>query len=845
MNTLRKIKTIRQEWEAVKKESRVFINQTETRQSSVKFAEAYKRQKVNENKILYESYWGRGMIDNPYAIFLELMSRDKYQKFTHIWVLDDFEKNGPVLQKYQNNPQVQFVLFGSQEYLNALASAKYLINNTTFPHYFVKKQKQIYMNTWHGTPLKSMGYDVPDGSSSSANTIRNFLHADYLLSANKLMTKMYLKSYKLEGILPGQIIEEGQPRNDLLVRGEKEPVYEKLRQYGISIENEKKIILYAPTWREAREGGLKINPDELIHVKEKLEENIDTNEYQILIKPHQYVYQQLKDREEYRNLLIPAAMDANELMVLTDILISDYSSIFLDYMVLDRPILFYVPDLENYKEMRGLDIKLEDLPGAYSSHICDIAGYIKHIEWVQQEYKEKYQEMKQNICGMDDGNVCQRIVDGIFEKRRKCRSITGQHRKKRLLISCGGLAENGITHSFMSLLEQIDYNDWDVTALVGDNPKDRAKHRKVNGLNQNVRTLVLCGFRASTLKEEQRRMITARHGLYHPVWKGVCPWEMYEREYRRIVGMAQFDYIVDFQGYNVILTSVLSRGKAKKKAIWLHNDILADMNKKVNGKKKNWESLHYNVSMYPYFDFLVSCSKEVMKVNREKLSVRETYGKFRYAKNTVNQKRIEYYLKHQEIIKVRSREYLMKNESQAGWDSRRVDIVRLPERENINFLTMGRMSVEKNHTALIHAFSRLHEKYETVRLFIIGAGPLDEKIRQCISDLDLCSYITLTGNIENPFAFMKRSDCFILPSIHEGQPMVLLEARVCGLPIIVSDFSTVNDSLYPDGQLLIGTDEESIYNGLKTFIEGTVPKCEFDLETYNQEAYEEFQTAIQ
>lgn len=309
--------------------------------------------------------------------------------------------------------------------------------------------------------------------------------------------------------------------------------------------------------------------------------------------------------------------------------------------------------------------------------------------------------------------------------------------------------------------------------------------------------------------------------------------------------MAEFDYIVDFQGYNVILTSVLSTGKAKKKSIWLHNDILADMNKKVNGKKKNWECLHYNVSMYPYFDFLVSCSREVMKVNREKLAVKETYQKFRYAKNTVNQKRMEYYLRHQETIKIKNREYLMKNESQTGWDSKRVDVIRLPERENINFLTMGRMSVEKNQTALIHAFSRLHAEYEKTRLFIIGAGPLEKKIRECISNLDLCPYITLTGNIENPFAFMKRSDCFILPSIHEGQPMVLLEARACGLPIIVSDFSTVNDSLYPDGQLLIGTDEESIYNGLKTLIEGTVPKCKFDLETYNQEAYEEFQTAIQ
>lgn len=845
MNALRKIKTIRQEWETIKKESRVFLNQTGTRRASVKFAEAYKRAKIDDKKILYESYWGRGMIDNPYAIFLELMSRERYRAFTHVWVLDDFEKNQPALQEYRENPNVRFVLFGSDEYFYELASAKYLINNTTYPQYFAKKEQQIYINTWHGTPLKSMGYEVKGGNSSSANTVRNFLHADYLLSANERMTRMYLKSYKMEGLLPGKIIEEGQPRNDLLFHERKDAVYKKLEQYGITADRNKKVILYAPTWREAQEGGLKVNPEELLEVKKKLEEIIGKNQYQILIKPHQYVYQQLKDRKEYRNLLVPSSVDPNELMILADMLISDYSSIFLDYLVLNRPVLFYVPDLEHYKEMRGLNIRLDELPGPCSDRISDIAENIRDIETVQEQFKEKYQRMRQRICGKDDGKVCARIVDTIFEKSRKCSVVTGQHDKKRLLISCGGLAENGITHSFLSLLEQIDYDEWDVTALVGDDPKDQAKHRKVNEMNQNVRALVLCGFRASTLKEEQRRIITVRHGLYHSVWKRICPWEMYDREYRRIVGMAEFDYIVDFQGYNVILTSVLSRGKAKKKSIWLHNDILADMNKKVNGKKKNWECLHYNVSMYPYFDFLVSCSREVMKVNREKLAVKETYQKFRYAKNTVNQKRMEYYLRHQETIKIKNREYLMKNESQTGWDSKRVDVIRLPERENINFLTMGRMSVEKNQTALIHAFSRLHAEYEKTRLFIIGAGPLEKKIRECISNLDLCPYITLTGNIENPFAFMKRSDCFILPSIHEGQPMVLLEARACGLPIIVSDFSTVNDSLYPDGQLLIGTDEESIYNGLKTLIEGTVPKCKFDLGTYNQEAYEEFQMAIQ
>ena len=233
-----------------------------------------------------------------------------------------------MLDQYQNDKRVRFVLFGSDEYVEALASCKYLINNVTFPQYFIKREGQIYINTWHGTPLKSMGYDMVEGNSGSANTVRNFLHADYLLSANEVMTKMYLKSYKLEGILPGKVIEEGYPRNDFLLNTKREEEIRLLRSYGISVEDDKEIILFAPTWRESENGAAQVNPEELLDVKKLLEEKIDTSKYQILIKPHQFVYKQLKDLEEYKGLLVPATLDANQIMSAVDILISDYSSIF-------------------------------------------------------------------------------------------------------------------------------------------------------------------------------------------------------------------------------------------------------------------------------------------------------------------------------------------------------------------------------------------------------------------------------------------------------------------------------------------------------------------------------------
>ncbi len=161
--------------------------------------------------------------------------------------------------------------------------------------------------------------------------------------------------------------------------------------------------------------------------------------------------------------------------------------------------------------------------------------------------------------------------------------------------------------------------------------------------------------------------------------------------------------------------------------------------------------------------------------------------------------------------------------------------------KNYCFVTIGRLSPEKNHLALIEGFSRLLKEHSTCYLYIIGDGPLKSQVKRKIQDLQLENRVILTGNIDNPFSVMQYCDCFILPSLHEGQPMVVNEARVMKMPIIISDFSSSNGILIENGQLVIGTDTEEIYNGMKAFIEGNVPyPYDFDPVKYNREAYQEF-----
>ncbi|MGP9543359.1 CDP-glycerol glycerophosphotransferase family protein, partial [Glutamicibacter sp. AOP5-B1-3] len=150
---------------------------------------------IQHDTILFESFSGNGMLCHPEALFRRMLNRSDFSEYRFIWVINDFSRYSKSINEYKSNPRIKFVKYLSFEYYKALNTSKYLINNVSFPTQFAKRPDQVYVNTWHGIPLKKMGYDIKGRASDAKNIVRNFLAADYLLSSSRAMTdSMYAKA---------------------------------------------------------------------------------------------------------------------------------------------------------------------------------------------------------------------------------------------------------------------------------------------------------------------------------------------------------------------------------------------------------------------------------------------------------------------------------------------------------------------------------------------------------------------------------------------------------------------------------------------------------------------------
>ncbi len=798
-----------------------------------RYAYYYKYCKVRDHVVLYESFYGKGMLCNPYAIFLELLGDPEFKDYIHVWVLKDPKVDQVLIDRYRDHKNVIFVPYGGKTYLKYLATAKYLFNNSTFGNYFVKKKEQVYVNTWHGIPLKTLGYDMPNGPVESTNVVRNFLQTDYMISASPFLTEIYQKSYRLEHLYGGKIIEEGYPRLDILVRSDRNEVLNRLRSYGVGVDGNKKIILFAPTWRGTTFAQASSDISFCYALKERLEQIIDTTQYQILIKLHQQVFELVRDTLS-DDFFVPSMIDANEMLAVTDILINDFSSIYFDFLATGRPVLFYIPDLELYSEQRGLYRGTESLPGPCTDSVEELGSWINQIETTFAENQHKYDAEREWSNGYTDGSIAKKIVDIVFRRNEEGYKI---HQpaldKKRILVSRGRMRVNGISTSLLSFLENLDYERFDVTLMLQSTSVAEEK-KLMSRIPSGVRIMVRNSGNSVTIGERILHIYYGRtfyKNPFHP---------MYWRDVQRSYGDAEFDYVIDFDGYNAYYSVLALQYQNATRCIWQHSDLMAE-------KDLRFPWLDSIFKLYRHFDRIVSCAYDVMLVNREKLKEYAGPERFAYMKNFIDLDRITGFLGKAEFRSFEGQEYLLLADTNSR-GMRRLDLIpglapgAMENGQRLyRFVAMGRFSPEKNYENLVAAFERLHQEYSNVYLYILGDGPEKKEIDRLIGKLALRDRIITPGNLENPFMILEHCDCFILPSLHEGQPMVINEARVLKLPIIVSNFSSVKGVLIENGQLVIDTGVEDIYLGMKKFIQGEVPSdYPFRPEEYNREAYREF-----
>ncbi|MBU6114987.1 CDP-glycerol glycerophosphotransferase family protein [Mammaliicoccus lentus] len=797
-----------------------------------RYAYYYKHQRVNENYILYQSRDGKSMTDSPFAIFLYLLNNKKYTNLTHVWVVNSKEKIKEFSALYNKYKNVVFVLKESDKYLKYLTKSKYLINNSTFPAYFTKKEKQIYINTWHGTPLKYMGLDVADNLLGTQNIIKNFLSTDIIVSPNEYTTSIFNKAFRLDGIHNGEIVEIGYPRIDLTLNADINEIKNRLSYQQVFVD-EKKVLLYAPTWR----GHDVNNPEDSI---EKIYETVkslkNSSDYQVLLKVHPFVYKIALEHKELLPYLIPDSFDTNEILSIVDVLVTDYSSIFFDYLVTDKPIIFYSDDYEEYKNDRGFYISPKDLPGPSAHDLDSLLEYISNIESLRSKYKVNYDKFKEKYVPYEDGKVTEKLANIIFNYKE---IKSKRNNKEKILIYPGGLKNNGITTSAINLLENIDYNKYDVTIFLGFTYNAEIL-KNIEKVNNNVRIILRKGTLLATTAEKYQNTFIKNRGVKTFFEKALYPKKAYQREFRKIFGNSKFDYVIDYSGYSMFWSKILLGTESKKKLIYLHSDILSDMNRTVNNRRPHYQNLKGVVSLYSKFDYLVSVSEETSKINFENLSTANTKCKFTSSMNTINVNKINTLAKDEnDFLITKNESYLFVSDSN---EIRKFEF----NREDFKVMAMGRLSPEKGFDILIKAFKGIVEEHKNAKLYILGEGPLKKSLSNLIKKLKLNDNVYLVGQKSNPFSIMKKCDLFVLSSHYEGQSMVLLEALTLDTNIVASDIPA-NRYVLKNGEygMLSENTPEKIQLAISKFMTGNIPEYKkFNSKEYNQKAIDEFYSLL-
>lgn len=532
------------------------------------YCKYWEETKVDENLAFFESHNSIDFAGNMLYIAKELIENSIYEniQLTISCTSDTEEKIRGLLEKYRIHRR-HLVIRESEEYFYALATAKYLFTDVAYYSLFRKKRGQVCVSTWHGTPLKTLGFTFYEDSYVVANQKRGFLLADYFVCPNEYTWNCVRTSYQLDGLFKGEVIYGGYPRNSVFFdESRRAEVREEL-----NIDN-KKVVVYMPTWRgrviQVNDKGQSVELQELL---EEIDELLP-DDYVMWTKLHRLNQNEL-DFSEFRHIkTFPSGYETYDVLNAADMLVTDYSSVMFDFVSKGRKIVLFCYDKEDYTKNRGCYFNIDELPFPI---VTEPKGLVEEI-CRGKCYDDR--ETIKKFCGKDSIDSTVKIVRHIITGKDKCETIPYERKRaKKALLFAGDLNENNATDSLFEYLSENEDKNYYISYL-NHLFKDKGYKLLQFGKRNQIPLYMYQGRYSNYTTEESMVMERIRKCLAQKKAVSDQDWRIQEsiatREYSRYTYENRFSSYIRFAGLDLESLKWFRVFKGRK-IIFIHDNMAA------------------------------------------------------------------------------------------------------------------------------------------------------------------------------------------------------------------------------------------------------------------------------
>ncbi len=391
------------------------------------YAYFYKFFKVKPNTILVESFHGSNISDSSLALVREIL-KSYPNKYKIYYGTIDKKKHQEFIESI--GLDVELIDVNTFRYTKILATSEYLINNSSFPVYFVKRDEQKYIQTWHGTPLKTLGKDMRLGIESMYNVQHNFLQADYITFPNEFTREVMMECYNLNPLYTGRVVMAGYPRNEIFFDSESGKNLKK----KLGLEN-KTVYGYMPTWRGTSNHSISTDVYEktVAEIFKKLDKKLKDD--QVFFVNFHPILKDAISLDNYKHIKpFPQGVDNYSFLNCCDALVTDYSSVFFDFSLTKKPIVLFMYDYEEYMHDRGMYMDVASLPFKKIYDTDEFADVLSSENFMADSYEDT--EYFKTFFKYDSPDISKKLLELLFTGNHGDLEITdfSYNKEQRLKI---------------------------------------------------------------------------------------------------------------------------------------------------------------------------------------------------------------------------------------------------------------------------------------------------------------------------------------------------------------------------------------------------------------------------